>query len=1241
MLSPLQQAEQALLQCQSECQSATIALAHAQRVSHERQLRLIELAHEVNTLCLNNQLVARYPPNLLEELSLGSASELMPQPQSTDELRELHELRESEAFCRSIIKSSPDCIKVLDLQGNLLSMQSGQALLGIEDIAPFLNKSWLNFWEGDDKLAAQAAVEIAMSGGTAKFIGFFRTLVGDAKWWEVMASPILGVDGRPTRLLVVSRDVTERHKGQEDLRQRTVQFETLLNEAPMGVFMITDDFCISQANPVARKGWPSSPEPIGRNFEELMRSLWPAAMVDEIIQKYCHTLATGESFAATDTVNKRQDHGGQESYDWQIIRIALGDGRYGVVTYFREISERAQAQQAIDESEERYHNLFNTMDQGFCIIDMLFDEHDKAIDYRFMEVNPAFEPLTGLHEATGKRMREIVPNHDQEWFEIYGEVALTGNAKRFMNQAHALGERWFDVYASRLGGPKSRKVALLFSDITDRMSTDKALRHSEERFRAFVTASADVMYRMSPDWHEMQQLQGQNFIVDTTAPDADWLTQYIDAQDQPHVMAVVQEAIKTKSLYDLVHRVRRADGTLGWTHSRAVPLLDQAGEITEWFGTASDVTDHKRAEQALRESDEHYRNLFNAIDEGFCIIEMIFDANDKAIDYYFVEVNPSFERHSGLHNVTGKRVRELLPDLEENWFEIYGRVAQTGEPIRFVNELKTQNRWLDVYAARLGQPGSGQVAVVFSNITERTHAEQALRQSEARFRALFDWGPLAMYTVDAAGVIQEFNRNAELLWGRKPKPYDASEFYCGSYKMHHPDGRALEHAQTPVAAVLSGEIPAAHDVEVVMERPDGSKITVIANVVPLKNSEGEITGALNCLYDITERSRLERETLEQAQTMITLDRRKDEFLAMLNHELRNPIAAIFNAVDLLKTQKNETLVQQQGRSIIARQVGQLKHLVDDLLEVSRITTGTIRIRKEQISVSTIVQNALETTASFVKQRNQELIVSVPPEPIFLYADAARIEQVIVNLLTNAAKYTNEGGRIWLHVETQDADEAFTGPMAVLTVRDNGIGIAPELLPRIFDLFTQAERSLDRSQGGLGIGLSLVQRLVELHDGTIQAASILGQGSEFIVRLPVMHDVLPADAPPPLEKPQTLVRSCRVLVVDDNVDAAQSLALLLEMTTHEVRLVYDGPSAVQAAIDFLPDVVLLDIGLPGLNGYEVAQQLRQHVAFKSTVLVALTGYGLESDRKRSQAAGFDHHLVKPADFDEIETILAAI
>ena len=530
-----------------------------------------------------------------------------------------------------------------------------------------------------------------------------------------------------------------------------------------------------------------------------------------------------------------------------------------------------------------------------------------------------------------------------------------------------------------------------------------------------------------------------------------------------------------------------------------------------------------------------------------------------------------------------------------------------------------------------GQVVGGVVAQV--DITARIQTEKALRESEARFRALFDRGPIAIYSCDATGLTQEFNPCAVQLWGQEPKRGDSNERFGGAYKLYLPDGTFVPRAQTPMATVLGGDIEAAYDQEFIIERPDGSRITVIANTVPLKNAQGHISGAMCCFYDITERSRLERKTLEQAQTLADLDRRKDEFLAMLSHELRNPLAPLANAVELLRMQKNEAPVQQQARLIIERQLGQLNHLVDDLLEVSRITTGSVRLRQQQICVNDVVERALETAQPLMLLHRHELTVSLPPEPIFLYVDAARLEQVLVNLLTNAAKYTDPAGRIWLSVE-QDKDAV------VMKVRDTGIGIAPELLPRIFELFTQAERSLDRSQGGLGIGLCLVQRLVELHGGTVTVHSVLGHGSEFVVRFPVIETALPALPTPALDTAQLPASCRRVLVVDDNVDAAQSLALLLEMSGHEVRLAYDGLSAMAAAIAYQPEVVLLDIGLPELDGYEVARLIRKQYALRNILLVALTGYGQETDRQRSVEAGFDHHLVKPATFVEIENILRA-
>lgn len=323
--------------------------------------------------------------------------------------------------------------------------------------------------------------------------------------------------------------------------------------------------------------------------------------------------------------------------------------------------------------------------------------------------------------------------------------------------------------------------------------------------------------------------------------------------------------------------------------------------------------------------------------------------------------------------------------------------------------------------------------------------------------------------------------------------------------------------------------------------------------------------------------------------------------------------------------------------------------------MSRISTGRIHLRREQVDMRVIVQRGVETVRPLIEQRRHVLAVGLPPDPIWIDGDATRLEQVVVNLLNNAVKYTDEDGHIWLNLHQEPPlalpceggatdpsplSQAGAGGVAVLQVRDSGVGIAPELLPRIFDLFTQAERSLARSQGGLGIGLCLVQRLVELHGGTIAAHSVLGQGSEFVVRLPVALTE-PQPPSPPTKTAEPTGRSLRVLVVDDNVDTAVSLEMLLRDSGYDVRMAHDGPTALEAVLGYRPNVVLLDIGLPGFDGFEVAKRVRQQPVLQNVLLVAMTGYGQESDRLRSKEAGFDHHLVKPVRFEKMQQIFATV
>ena len=897
---------------------------------------------------------------------------------------------------------------------------------------------------------------------------------------------------------------------------------------------------------------------------------------------------------------------------------------------------------------------------------LLFCHPERRYPY-FQAVNPPVEECLLIpFYVEGQAVGTIwaIAHNDRRKFDsedlrmLVSLGAFASAAYQSVEQSHAINEqaRGRQEVAH---GLREMNEALLISSVKQHELTEKAEKaeeaahKSEKRFRALVTASSDVVYRMSPDWSEMRQLDGRNFIADTEQPSDTWLQEYIPPDDQPHVLAIINEAVRTKTIFELEHRVRRLDGTLGWTFSRAVPLLDARGEIVEWFGTASDVTERKRAEDALRDSEERYRNLFTSMDEGYCIMEVIFDGNETPVDYRFLEVNPSFEKHSGLHNATGKRIRELHPDLEEHWFETYGKVALTGEPVRFVNEAKAlEGRWFDVYAFRVGGRDSRKVAVLFNDITQRRASEETLRQIERSLRFIMDSMPQKIFTARPNGDIDYFNPQWTEFTGMSFEQMQDS----GWTRFVHPDDLA-EKTQHWRHAFETGE---PFQSEHRFRRADGEYRWHFSRAVPMRDEAGRITMWVGSNTDVHDIKLVEAVLQEQAAELSDLHRRKDEFLAMLSHELRSPLAPISNAVQLLGLQRgSESPIQQQARSIIERQLGQLQHLVDDLLEVSRITSGKVQLRLERVAVKDIVTSAVETVRPLIEQRQHELTVSLPQEPIWLHADAARLQQVLVNLLTNAAKYTEEGGHVWLTVEevsgttlaagsspghstlghptiTAASALPLTGSNVVIRVRDSGSGIAAELLPHIFDIFTQAERSLDRSQGGLGIGLALVKRLTELHGGNVEASSVIGQGSEFVVRLPS----LPPDTLPPLVADIRLpnLRTLRVLVVDDNVDSAETLGMLLRASGHDVRTAHDGPTALNAALEYVPDAVFLDIGLPLMNGYEVAKRIRQQPDLENVVLIALTGYGQDTDRLASLLAGFEHHLVKPARLEQMLHIL---
>lgn len=553
-------------------------------------------------------------------------------------------------------------------------------------------------------------------------------------------------------------------------------------------------------------------------------------------------------------------------------------------------------------------------------------------------------------------------------------------------------------------------------------------------------------------------------------------------------------------------------------------------------------------------------------------------------------------------------LEEILPqNTSFNDFEVTHEFPSIGRKVMLLNARRLYR-----------QPnGTEFILLAFEDITERRRLEDERRELEARFTSLVkNIRDHSIFTLDPQGHITSWNREAEKILGYTEAEALGQHF---SIIFTPEDREAGVPAQELSTALSEGR---AED-ERWHARKGGERFWALGIVTPTQDASGAHTGYSKILRDMTDRKRAE-ERLQQA------DRRKDEFLATLAHELRNPLAPIRNGLQLLKLTTDPS-TWEQAREMMERQLGQMVRLVDDLLDISRITRNKLELRKAPVELWAVVQSAVETARPQIEASGHTLTVTLPPQPIHLNADLTRLAQVFWNLLNNSAKYTEPGGRISLVAEMQ-------GGEAVVTVQDNGIGLAAESMPGLFEIFSQVDRSLERAQGGLGIGLALVKGLTEAHGGSVEVRSDgVGRGSTFIVRLPVTERKPPAGRPQ-ADATQPAAQG-RILVVDDNRDGAASLAMLLTVMGNDTRIAHDGLEGVDLAEAFRPDLIVLDIGLPKLNGYDACRRIREKPWAKDTLIVAATGWGQDDDRRRSKEAGFDHHLVKPVDAAELNRLLA--
>ncbi len=620
------------------------------------------------------------------------------------------------------------------------------------------------------------------------------------------------------------------------------------------------------------------------------------------------------------------------------------------------------------------------------------------------------------------------------------------------------------------------------------------------------------------------------------------------------------------------------------------------------------------------EFQEHFRELVAAVEE-----------------YAIFLLSPKGEVQSwnaGAERIKGWRAEEIVgrhfstfypPDaVASGWPDHALRVAEAAG--RFSEEgwrmRKDGTRFwasVTITALRRRDGGLRGFLKITRDLTERRQAEDVLRQSEERLRLLIEGvQDYAIYMLDPNGNVASWNVGAERIQG-----FRADEVIGRHFSMFYPpdavaQGRPEWQLRT---AVQQGRV----EDEGWRLLKGGGKFWANAIITALHDKDGGLRGFAKIVRDMTERRKIE--ALQRA------DRQKNEFLALLAHELRNPLAPIRNALYIMGQPEASAANATRAREIAERQVQHMSRLLDDLIDVARVSRGSMELRRELLDVDVAVASAVEAVRPLVQDQRHQLTVAVPPRTLWVDADPARLEQVLINLLTNAVKYTDPGGHIWITAEAQ-------GDEVVLRVRDSGIGIDPMMLPRIFDLFVQAERRMDRAVGGVGIGLSLVKKLVELHGGTVQAFSAgLGKGTELVVRLPAAKTPDHAGARAEAEGRPSDMFGLRILVVDNNINAADSLATLLELAGHEVRVAYEGEAALLVAEAFRPQVVLLDIGMPGMDGYEVGRALRQKPQTRTALLVAITGWGAPDDLRRSKEAGFDHHLVKPVEPAALQRLLA--
>jgi PAS domain S-box-containing protein len=1146
-------------------------------------------------------------------------------------------------------------------------------------------------------------------------------------------------------------------------------------------------------------GWQAE-EVIGKNILEINTLPMSREQADEIMSR----LGRGENWEG-DFVVKRKNG---EHFLAHVANAPIYDEKQklvGIVGFSLDKSESRLAEEALLRSEEKYRTLFNSVDEGFCTIEVLFDESDQAVDYRFLEMNPAFVRQTGIENGAGRTVREFAPEHEKFWFETYGRIALTGEAMRFEHKAAAL-NRYYDVYAFRIGAPGEKQVAVIFNDISGRKQGEErqayllrlsdALRPLSEidavtqtvaqtardyfkadrcffcelegdivrirhdARRADLPSVADV-YSLSemPLFKSVSQT-GQPVVVrDTNTSEIiddslkqlclslnilafinvpvikndeligffcltqgtsrEWNDFEIELAEETaeRTRTAVERARAVEALRDSEQRLKRMvnvprvgvltfdyTGNLLHANDAFLDLVGysraelEAGDFTwldftppeyieaservmeslletgrggpyekEYFrkngsriwmmfvasnlgdGTivvyAVEISDRKSAEEGLRRSEENFRTLFESMEEGYVVAEAIRDKSGKMIDYRFLQVNPAFEKLTGLdsHQTLGKTAREILPGLDQKRFEIYQNVIDTRETAKTEDYIPPLNKWYSITAFYYAEE---QFAVLFDEITARKTAEiererllKAVEAERSLLAYIFERSPAFVCILRGEQHVYEITNPAyQKLIGHR-------QVIGKTVREALPDISGQGYYELLDKVYQTGEPYIGR--ESVLEfqyAPESRPEKKILNFVyqPIFEPDGTVSGIFTHGVDITEQVEA-RKNAEHA------NRLKDEFLATLSHELRTPLSSILGWTGILLSSENAAGVSRKAIETIDRNAKAQKQLIDDILDVSRIISGKLRLEISPIEMTEVITAAIEIAGPAIDAKNIRLQTMFDPNLGVIFGDPGRLQQVAWNLISNAVKFTDQDGRIEVRLERVNSH-------VELIISDTGQGIEPEFLPFVFDRFRQSDGSTTRRHSGLGLGLAIVRQIVEMHGGTVGVTSQgLGKGSAFTVTLPVLpippeSEIITGLNPTVEVANESYKQSAsqelaglQLLVVDDETDSRELLSFILKL--HGAFVTEAGSAAEAFEIiqneDF--DVVISDVGMPDEDGFSLIEKIRNLPEGKARRIpaIALTAYTRPEDRIKALRAGFQLHLAKPVENSELIVSVAML